>query len=141
MEKLRKYLDASITSVHRLSDDQVIEEVARKLADGDVKMLKRRPAAVSRNIRLPVPSEAAEGTVPPPQSEPPKKEKTFVEIELLHEDGTPVSGAKYRIELPDGSKVEGTTDGKGRARHDRGLNRDALPDPEAEAAPRVGGFR
>jgi uncharacterized Zn-binding protein involved in type VI secretion len=45
-------------------------------------------------------------------------QKVWVEIELLDESGKPVPNEPYRIELPDGSVTEGSTDDRGRARVD-----------------------
>ena len=42
--------------------------------------------------------------------------ETFVEICLLDAAGKPVSKARYRIQLPDFSVVEGVLDDQGRAR-------------------------
>lgn len=42
----------------------------------------------------------------------------WIEIELLDEENQPVPGEGYRIELPNGSVVEGALNSKGRARHD-----------------------
>ncbi len=44
--------------------------------------------------------------------------KTWVEIELLDKQGQPVPNEPYRIELPDGTASEGSTDDRGRARVD-----------------------
>jgi len=44
--------------------------------------------------------------------------KSWVEIELLDQEGQPVGSEPYRIELPDGSVSEGSTDDLGRARVD-----------------------
>ena len=47
------------------------------------------------------------------------QEKThWIEIELLDEDGNPVTGEPYRITLPDGTTADGTTDSKGHAREE-----------------------
>jgi len=43
---------------------------------------------------------------------------TWIEIELLDDDGQPVAGAEYKIKLPDGSIHKGTLDGNGLARYD-----------------------
>lgn len=52
-------------------------------------------------------------------SEEEEKKKTWIEIELVDDDGKPVPGEKYRITLPDGSTLaEGTLDEKGFARVD-----------------------
>ena len=45
-------------------------------------------------------------------AEPP----TFIELNYLYDDDTPVSGAPYRVEFADGSVREGTLDEKGFAR-------------------------
>ncbi|MBI4586171.1 MAG: carboxypeptidase regulatory-like domain-containing protein [Planctomycetes bacterium] len=53
----------------------------------------------------------------PPKNEEEKKVKnSWIEIELVDEDGQPVPGLKYRVTLPDDSVAEGTLDGKGFAR-------------------------
>ena len=52
-----------------------------------------------------------------PPDEPEEDEETsWIEIELIDEDGQPVAGESYEIELPDGSVASGTLDGKGGAR-------------------------
>lgn len=43
---------------------------------------------------------------------------TWIEIELLDDNGQPVAGAKYKIELPDRSIHTGTLDQNGRVRYD-----------------------
>jgi len=55
----------------------------------------------------------------PPQNDEEKKKKTsWIEIEMVDEQGGPVSGETYRITLPDGTTAEGTLDDKGFARVD-----------------------
>lgn len=44
--------------------------------------------------------------------------KTFIEIELVDEDGNAVAGEFYEITLPDGSVADGQLDDNGRARVD-----------------------
>jgi type VI secretion system secreted protein VgrG len=44
--------------------------------------------------------------------------KTWVEFELVYEDGTPLHDEEYRIELPDGSLKRGQFDSSGRVRFD-----------------------
>ncbi len=48
-----------------------------------------------------------------------EEEKSWVEIELVDEDGKPVPGERYRVETPDGKIAEGTLDEKGIARINR----------------------
>jgi hypothetical protein len=52
------------------------------------------------------------------QNAPAADEKHWIEIELIGEDGKPVAGESYFVELPDGSSISGRTDGQGRARID-----------------------
>jgi len=51
----------------------------------------------------------------PPVVVNPEK-KSWVEIELVDEDGNPVPFEEYRLQLPDGSTVDGALDEKGQAR-------------------------
>ena len=62
--------------------------------------------------------------------------RVWVEIKLEDEEGQPVPGARYRIELKDGSAIEGTLDKEGKARHDgldRGSCKITFPDMDKEA--------
>jgi type VI secretion system secreted protein VgrG len=45
-----------------------------------------------------------------------KDKKSWVEIELVDEEGNPCPGERYQIKLPDGSVDSGTLDEKGKAR-------------------------
>jgi uncharacterized protein (DUF2345 family) len=47
---------------------------------------------------------------------------TWVEIELVDDDGRPEAGAAYRVVLADGEVCEGTLDGHGRARVESGVD-------------------
>lgn len=62
--------------------------------------------ASAKPFKAPTPEEA-EG-----------EEKTWIEVELHDMDGAPMPGERYRVHLPDGSVMEGTLDGNGRARVD-----------------------
>ncbi len=54
---------------------------------------------------------------PPQTKEEAAKKLSWIEIELLDEDGEPVAGERYQVSLPDGETVaEGSLDDKGRAR-------------------------
>jgi hypothetical protein len=50
------------------------------------------------------------------QAPPPAEEKHYIEIELVDEDGKPMAGEAYLIELPDGTQRTGRTDVNGKAR-------------------------
>jgi type VI secretion system secreted protein VgrG len=44
------------------------------------------------------------------------EKKDWIEIELVGEDDSPISGEKYQVTLPDGTVASGTLDGDGFAR-------------------------
>ena len=52
----------------------------------------------------------------PPTEEEANKKTSWVEVELVDEDGEPVAGEKYEITLPDGRVAKGTTNEKGLVR-------------------------
>ncbi|MGB0672196.1 MAG: hypothetical protein ACPGNT_11935, partial [Rhodospirillales bacterium] len=49
---------------------------------------------------------------PEPEEEP---KKTWITIQLEDEDGNPIADERYKVELPDGSVVEGRTSSAGKA--------------------------
>ncbi|HXU67956.1 MAG TPA: PAAR domain-containing protein [Polyangia bacterium] len=65
-----------------------------------------KPAPTSSSAASPAASPAAE--TPKPDS--------WIEIELVDQDGNPVVDQPYEITTSDGKKLAGTTDGKGKAR-------------------------
>jgi hypothetical protein len=101
-------------SVHRLDDDEVIAVVARALVAGRAVAFERRREQLS--------SFGDEGELTPlddaPDDQATRTQKTWIEIELVDLEGLPVKGAPYWIKLVDGSIVEGSLDGDGRARVD-----------------------
>jgi type VI secretion system secreted protein VgrG len=44
---------------------------------------------------------------------------TWIEVQLLDDDGNPVAGAKYCVELPDYSIRKGALDAQGKVRFDQ----------------------
>ncbi len=73
----------------------------------------------------------------PPQTPEEKERKTsWIEIELVDEDDNPVPGARYAVELPDGTTAAGTLDEKGFARvegFDPGGCKVTFPDLDQDA--------
>jgi hypothetical protein len=60
---------------------------------------------------------AAKAEAAKQQREETAQKKTWIEIELVGEDGTtPIPGKRYVLELPDGTKRQGSLDFSGRAR-------------------------
>ena len=47
---------------------------------------------------------------------PCKDTATWIDVRLSYDDGKPVAGAKYRIQLPDSSILEGALDDEGKVR-------------------------
>jgi len=63
------------------------------------------------------------GAPPPPPPPPPggggggggtEKEKTWIEIQLVDEEGNPIAGERYILKITDGSTREGTLDAEGK---------------------------
>jgi type VI secretion system secreted protein VgrG len=53
---------------------------------------------------------------PAGEEEAPAEEKTFIEVEVVDEDGKPLSDEEYLLVLPDGSKKTGKLDASGKLR-------------------------
>jgi len=78
-------------------------------------------------------AKAAEETKDEKEKE---KKASWIEIELVGEDGEGIPGEKYRITLPDDSVADGTLDEKGCARvegFDKGACMVCFPDLDKEA--------
>ena len=103
--------------------------VAQQLRNGgETKALQAALAAGARNraaYRRPLPRLAlvhpfaeATGEPAPADDAAVVPELTWIQIRLLDEAGTPMAGAKYRIEPRDGAVREGALDDRGQARED-----------------------
>lgn len=98
-----------------MSPDELTAALADGVATGRFVLVGFRP----RPVWAPTFAEGgapAGDEAPPPEEE--KEEEDWLEIELL-DDGKPpqpVAGAKYVVELKDGTIVEGKLDDKGKAR-------------------------
>ncbi len=78
---------------------------------------------------------------PCPSSEPTREPSdSWIEVSLIGEDDQPVVGERYRIELPDGSAIEGTIGASGVVRLE-GIDpetcRVSFPELDASAWERV----
>ncbi len=128
MQTLRDHLWHCGESVHRLDDDQVLDRIRYLLTVGRLHLcvlpaaerMTRRRGATAQPAAIAVPP-------PPPKKQPddqprertkPEEKKTWIEIELVDEQGAPLPEERYRIRLSDGSIREGTLDANGRARFD-----------------------
>jgi hypothetical protein len=76
---------------------------------------------------------------PPPSKPEQVKQKTWVEIQLLDEEGIPMAREQYRLKLPNGSFEDGFLDKNGRARVDGidpGTCQVSFPDLKPNTQPR-----
>jgi hypothetical protein len=73
---------------------------------------------------------------PPTKEEIKQKKLVWIEIEMVDEEGAPVSGQAYKIETSDGQVATGTLGSDGKARLDGiepGSCKVSFPDLDAEA--------
>ncbi len=109
-------------AVRLMNESEVLREISHLVAHQRLRAI----ACSSPRIASAAPPEAVEehGSAFPiaealarraAQQAAPKKVKTWVEIELVDQDGNPVPNEKYRLVLPDGTVQEGTLDENGRA--------------------------
>jgi len=62
--------------------------------------------------------DMAESSPNTPMIQPCDKTKSWIEVHLVDEDGNPVAGAHYKIQLPDSSIMDGSLDDQGKVRFD-----------------------
>lgn len=108
-----------------LSNPNVARQVRRVIEDafvrGDLVSVRRRAEGGGNTNGSGGPGSNSSGSsakknnsVPPPLD--PSSEKTWVDVQLVDEDGEPVGGARYKLKITDGSTREGTLDSSGRIR-------------------------
>lgn len=114
----------SYTSISRLADHEILQQLAWHIVRGSVKVVARE-YEVPRVVLLGRPAQAAAEAAdmevleaPVPQAAAAEETTSWVEIELVDEDGNPVAGENYLLELPDGSVKEGVLDSNGQVRVD-----------------------
>lgn len=114
MVDLRAILDASSAGFRgkRLSNDEVLKGVAKLLWSGEVFASSDpvRHGGAAKQTK----DGSTHGQAPP--SRLLRTPKTWIEIELIDENGEPVPCEPFRITLPDGRVVRGLLDSTGRAR-------------------------
>ena len=104
-----------------LSEEETIREVAELLVTGEIKIMvpPGSPGPVYWGVRQDPPPQVREVEATPASLEA-TSERTvsWIEIELVGEDGTPIPGERFSLRLPDGKLEEGTLDGDGKTRFD-----------------------
>lgn len=112
-------------------DDQVLEQLAARVVAEGLQVVAcgesffaalqsevtASPAPASTPLQT-TPLQDEEAAKAAQSTAPASDEQHWIEIELLDDEGKPVAGELYFVELPDGSSISGRTDGQGRARVD-----------------------
>jgi hypothetical protein len=90
--------------IHPALDRAAAQFAAASSAPQGLLLFRVRPQAPASHSELPPPPAA-----PPRKSPPPKEKKTsWIEIEVCDDEGKPVSGGSYRLELPNQVVKAGT---------------------------------
>lgn len=100
---------ASPAAAGRPPTPREMEAAARAARPLPAEPRRSAPAARSQSPDAVAPAPAPEEEAAPPPLD-------WVEIQLVGEDDAPIPGERYVVELPDGSRREGTLDGEGVAR-------------------------
>lgn len=111
--------ECSTTPVYRLTDDQILTELAGLLVSSRLRVYECRPApsqgegrgVPTVRVREPHPAKP----LIPRVGIAPLVKKTWIEIVLVDDEGSPVANARYRLELPDGSAKLGALNRNGHA--------------------------
>ncbi len=125
--------DGKAGSVVDPADPKTPEE-ADKADPGEVEKVKAEQRQTKSGKYGSVPVKPYK---PPGSGEEEARKTSWIEIELVDEQGDPVPGQRYRVTLPDGETVsEGTLDERGLARLDGiepGSCKITFPDLDKEA--------
>lgn len=121
---LYQTLGGSLGSTPDLSRPAVQNQVVNKINDA---LSQGRIVAFRQRAEGGVPNSggASSGGGGTPRTSPPpappsssssstEREKTWVEIQLVDEEGTPIAGERYILKITDGSVREGTLDAAGK---------------------------
>jgi hypothetical protein len=102
--------------VHQLSDDSLIDRIARGIADGRLHVCLPEPLPAGKIDKKKGGGDNPDDPNKKKKNIPPKPAKTWVEFRVVDMEGNPVSGYSYLVMLPDGSLHEGKLDKTGRVR-------------------------
>jgi hypothetical protein len=123
------------TDLHRTVKAELLEAFRR----GELVVLRMPHVSVMPTVQLAPRKQQAVAEEAPPRvaaerPAPARKKKTWVEVELVDQDGDPVPDAQYQVELPDGTTKTGKLGTNGRARIsdiDPGTCKISFPDFDA----------
>lgn len=128
------------------TDEELVEELARRIvseglqivscADTFFASLRNEATASASSQATTTPLEDEEAAKEEKKAAAQPEETHWIEIELVDDAGVPVADEMYLVELPDGSKLTGRTDAKGRARVenvDPGTAKVTFPDMDKDA--------
>jgi hypothetical protein len=116
---------AELTSARTATNGELLEMLARRMVAEGLQLVScadayfaaiRATGSVASTTAQTTPREDQAAAQAAKEVAPGPEEKHWLEIELIDDDGNPVAGELYFIELPDGSTLSGTTDAEGRAR-------------------------
>lgn len=111
LRRLWREADCSSDCVY-LDDRAMLTQLAGYLVTRRVVVLALPEPHINMGSSPPTPQP----TPPRPTPTPPSERRSWIEIELVDEDGKPVAGERYRVRLPDGTVKENFLDGRGFAR-------------------------
>ena len=147
MASFRDFLaeETHCPDISRMSDQEVLEQIARRLVCGTVSitllpmqapLVLDSGSAPEENLKAQTAPTLVES--PAPASEDEDEVKTsWIEIELVGEDNQPIPGERYEIMLPTGKTVaKGWLDARGFAREtgfEKGTCQVRFPDLDREA--------
>lgn len=125
-ESLRRLcFDTELLPINRLDDHEIIDRISKALLNGRIRVI---PSSVAghegrwdNHVSI-APDESSEETndtttATGAATGATVSNKTWIEIELLDEEGQPVVNEPYKLILPDGSVKSGKTDSAGMARY------------------------
>jgi hypothetical protein len=125
--------EESAYGLTRLSDQDMLQRIGLMLASGRLYAVECRMGMQSRSVEQEAEGategDGAAGAGPAEveqaataaagaggdtaEAAPPPDLKTWIEVELIDEEGLSVAYAKYKIKLPDGSTQDGSLDANG----------------------------
>ncbi len=94
--------------LHRYVKSELLQAFRR----GELVLMRLPHLTILPNLELSREQEQTVAEEPPPTQEQ-QKQKTWVGIELVDQDGNPVPQANYVLELPDGTRKKGKLDENG----------------------------